>query len=602
MQNEIKRRAQIYGIVAVLLAIVLGTICYNLGIAPTKTTQPSSNIFRTFSGEEEILDFLTANSKIQGPFVFLGPFDIQQFQVRSAIESSQLGYFTSQGVWETPATIELKYSTTNIQVAGVDEADIVKTDGKYIYTVSNNNIFILEACPVEEAKIISKLTFNDTSICGIFVSPDSERLAVLGCKYKFPEVYRTYIIDVKTFVEVYDVSNKSEPQLLKNFTMTGSYFNSRMIGNYLYLVVGQPAYVIYDTVILPKIYLKDEVKEVDASKIYYVDSADDYYQYVTIVAINMRDAAEEPTYTTIMMGGTSIMYASLNNIYITFQEWNGNAAIYRVRIENSSINPEAKGTLPGRVLNQFSMDEFNGYFRVATTTRLGDTTQNNVYILDMNLTIVGKLEDIAPGEAIHSARFIGSRCYLSTSVVRRDPFFVIDVENPLEPKVLGYLKIPGFTSYLHPYDENHLIGIGKDETNNVKISIFNVSNVSSPVEIDSYAFKYDWSDTQVLSDHKAFLFDRSKNLLAIPVSLYKDRVCLWQGQGLYVFNITLSEGLVLMGNITHFEEGVDYWNNAYWVQRSLYIENALYTISHVKIKINSLEDLRELAEIRLVAP
>ena len=606
MESKIKRRAQLYGVVAVLLALVLGTLCYNFGVNIPKfqPSGPSSGVLTAFSSYEELRSFLTTNSRTQGPFLFLGPVDVNLSPVRIFVESSQVTYITAQGLSPAPASaLEFEYSATNIQVAGVDEADIVKIDGEYIYLVSGNSVIILKAYPAEEAGILSKMTFNETFPTEIFVSQDGNRLAVLGSKYKFPELgYRSFIIDVKTFANIYDISNKSEPALLTNFTITGSYFNSRMISDYVYFVVSQPAYVIYDTVILPKIYLEDGIKEISASEILHSEASDDYYLYTTVVALNMQDASQEPTQKTIMLGGTSSMYVSLSNIYITFPELDGESTIYRIRIENSTINPEAQGKVSGRELNQFSMDEYNNYFRIATTTWTNGSTQNNVYILDMNLSVVGRLENItlAFGEQIDSARFIGNRCYLSTSVVRRDPFFVIDVENATEPKVLGYLKIPGFTRYLHPYDENHIIGIGRDENNRVKISLFDVSNVSAPVEIDMYNVTGDWSDTPVLTEHKAFLFERSKDLLVIPVSVFNYGIeKYWQWQGAYVFNITLSDGIVLKGNITHQEDVGIYWDSTYWVKRSLYIEDVLYTVSDRKIKMNSLEDLVLLNKLEL---
>ena len=599
MLKEIKKHAQIYGVVAVILAVMLGALCYNFGIYPAEFKPPvqsSSGFLNTFSSYEELKNFLTTNSRTQGPFLFLGPLDINLGPVRSMVESSQSAYFTAPGLSSEPT-----YSTTNIQVAGVDEADIVKTDGEYVYLVSGSNVFILKAYPAGEAKILSQITFNDSSFGGIFVSQDSNRLAVLGCKYKFPEFYyQTFIIDVKTFVNVYDISNKSKPVLSTNFTITGSYFNSRVIGDYVYFVVSQPSYVIYDTVILPKVYLNGEKKEIGASEILYSNASDNYFLYTTVVALNMQNTTEEPTRRTIMLGGTSSMYVSLNNIYITFPELNGQkTTIYRIRVENSTINPEAKGEVSGHELNQFSMDEYNKHFRIATTKWVNGTTQNNLYILNMNLSMVGSLENIAPNEAIDSARFIENRCYLATSIVRRDPFFVIDVENATEPKILGYLKIPGFTRYLHPYDESHIIGVGRSENNSVKISLFDVSNVSAPVEVDMYSVGGVWSDTLVLTEHKAFLFDKSKDLLAIPVSIYYNGDKYWQWQGLYVFNITLSRGITLRGNITHQENGAIYWDSTYQVKRALYIENVLYTVSDKKIKMNSLEDLTEIKEIQL---
>jgi len=599
MQKEIKKRAQLYGIVAVLLAIVLGTLCYNLGVNPPEFQSPqSSALLGTFSSYEELRSFLTTNSRAQGTFVFLGPLDFRIPEIINALpDFVEAQVVTAPRLFSAPEQVlEFRYSITNIQVTGVDEADIVKTDGEHIYLASGHNIFILKAYPPEEAEVLSKITFNDTYPIEIFISPN--RLAVLGCKYNFPEsYYRNFIIDVKTFLNVYDVSNKSEPALLRNFTMTGSYFNSRMIGDYVYFVVSQPAYVIYDTVILPKIYSNDGMKEISASGILYSKASDNYFLYTTVVALNMQNTAEEPTSKTLLLGGTSSMYVSLGNIYITFPEPEGETTIYRIRVENSTINPEAKGEVPGHELNQFSMDEYNNYFRIATTTWVNGSTQNNLHILDMNLSTVGSLENIAPGETIDSARFIGNRCYLATSIVRRDPFFVIDVENATEPKILGYLKIPGFTRYLHPYDENHIIGVGRDENNSVKISIFDVSNVSAPVEIDTYTVRGVWSDTSVLTEHKAFLFDKSKELLVIPVSITFDQYKGSWWQGAYVFNITLSNGLVLRGNVTHQEVGMSGWEDSYWVKRSLYIENTLYTVSDKKIKMNRLEDLLLISEI-----
>lgn len=598
MQREIKKRATLYGAVAILLAIIFGSLCYNLGSIPQiQLSQPS--IFKAFGSTEEIKDYLTTNSGTYDPFLFVGPADTNVAQLRTMIESSSDSFATPSGLAQESA-----YSTTNIQVSGVDEADIVKTDGEYLYVISGANVFILKAYPSDEAEILSKIVFNDTNIVGIFVSESGERLAVLGSKYRFPkysygDLVGSVVIDVKTFLNVYDISNKSAPSPLTNFTMTGSYFNSRMIGNYVYFVVSQPAYIILETVILPKIVASDGIREINASQVFYSEASDDYFMYTTIIAMNIQDITEEPAYKTLMLGGTSSMYVSPNNIYITFPEPYGKTTIYRIRIENSTISPEAKGTVAGRELNQFSMDEYDSHFRIATTTRIDwTTTHNNLYTLNMNLSIVGKLENIAPNETIDSARFIGNRCYLSTSVVQRDPFFVIDVENATEPRVLGYLKIPGFTRYLHPYDEDHIIGVGRD-AGHIKISIFDVTNVSAPIEMDMYSIQGGWSDTPVLTDHKAFLFDKSKDLLAIPISAHLGYYPeYWQFQGLYVFNITLSQGIILRGNVTH-QDGVEYWDSSYWVKRALYIENVLYTISDKKVKLNNLEDLALIEEITL---
>jgi uncharacterized secreted protein with C-terminal beta-propeller domain len=295
-----------------------------------------------------------------------------------------------------------------------------------------------------------------------------------------------------------------------------------------------------------------------------------------------------------MMGGTGSMYVSLNNIYITFPEWSGQTPIYRIHIENTTISPEAKGNVSGHEINQFSMDEYDGYFRIATTEWVNGTPRNNLYVLNMNLSIVGSLENLAPpGEIMDSTRFIGNRCYLSTSTVRKDPFFVIDVGNVTQPKILGNLSIPGFTRYLHPYDDDYVIGVGIDG-NEVKMMLFNVTNVSAPVNMSEYRVTgYDWSDTPVLTEHKAFLFDKTKDLLVIPIKTP------YYTQDAYVFNITLSNGLVLKGSVTHQNGSVYYYDSNYWITRALYIENVLYTISNNIIKMNDLETLALINEIEL---
>jgi uncharacterized secreted protein with C-terminal beta-propeller domain len=243
-----------------------------------------------------------------------------------------------------------------------------------------------------------------------------------------------------------------------------------------------------------------------------------------------------------------------------------------------------------------------------------------VYVLDMNLTVVGRLENLAPGENFHSARFMGNRCYLVT-FKKTDPLFVIDLSNATNPLVLGELKIPGYSDYLHPYDETHLIGVGKNTVEaeegefawyqGIKVSLFDVSNVTNPVQDASYVIGDRGSDTPVLTDPKAFLFDRSKNLLAIPVmvakideSKYPSPVPpyaygepVWQGA--YVFDISLYHDLVLEGRITHLNIDMSINEQEYWVQRSLYIGDVLYTVSDRMVKMNSLEDLSPIGEVAL---
>jgi len=552
----------------------------------------------------------------------------------------------AESVNAVPAPSVSGHSTTNIQVAGVDEADIVKTDGEYIYLVSGNKTIIVQAYPSEQAEVLSEIEVGGTVI-GIFINEDADRLVVFeqetpnypyydvrwGTEDKF---YMPYI-SPKVYIKVYDVSDIENPQLQREVSANGQYVSSRMIGDYVYVVVNEPVYEQDDEINLPKIGSGSNETEIQATDIYYSDVADYYYMYTTIVAINTQNDGQEPTSETILLGASSNLYVSADNIYLTFPVWGTDilrrdgwdsqrTSVHRIHIEGDKIEPAASGEVPGMVLNQFSMDEYDGYFRVATTT-YGQTTQNNVYVLNMALNITGSLTDLAPGERIYSARFMGERGYLVT-FKQVDPLFVIDLADPYAPQVLGYLKVTGYSDYLHPYDETHIIGIGKETTDagtfawyqGVKISLFDVSDVGRPVEISKLEIGDRGTDSPVLWDHKAFLFDRSRNLLVMPIleakvdeTKYSEADLVWAYgqpvyQGAYVFDISIDNGLQLRGRITHVEnitapeQDYYYYYSPFAVERSLYIENVLYTISQAKIKMNSLESLDYINEVELPHP
>jgi uncharacterized secreted protein with C-terminal beta-propeller domain len=325
------------------------------------------------------------------------------------------------------------------------------------------------------------------------------------------------------------------------------------------------------------------------------------------------------------MGRAQNIFVSSNNIYMTCTDSEAKKTIiHKITIASGKIEYKSQGEVPGRVLNQFSMDEYQGYFRIATTTghvsRIGSgSAKNHVYVLDEGLDIVGRLEGIAPGERIYSARFMGSKAYLVT-FKKVDPLFVIDLSDSRNPKVLGELKIPGYSDYLHPYDEMHLIGVGKETEDagsfawfqGVKIALFDVSDPENPQEISKYVIGERGTDSYALRDHRAFLFSKSKNLLVIPVSVVENRKSSWwhawiSWQGAYVFEVSLDDGFVLKGGVTHYEDNDETWDDySYYsdpdrsVKRSLYIDDVLYTISSGLVKMNKLDDLSEINEVKLL--
>ncbi|MDO8871740.1 MAG: beta-propeller domain-containing protein [Methanoregula sp.] len=289
--------------------------------------------------------------------------------------------------------------------------------------------------------------------------------------------------------------------------------------------------------------------------------------------------------------------------------------IHKIGINNGAITYLAKGEVPGYLKNQFAMDEYGGNLRVATTsdvwTTKGQYEYNNVFVLDSAMKTIGSLTHIAVQEKIYSTRFIGDRLYMVT-FKRIDPFFVIDLSTPASPKILGKLKIPGYSDYLHPYDKNLIIGIGKEtsandwggvSTQGLKLALFDVSDVEHPRQVGKVEIGDAGSDSAALSDHRAFLFDKSKNLLVIPARVVRqdagqdkklsgDRLQIWYGA--YVFGVNPDTGFVLRGTVEHGTGGSGY----YWygssqneVKRSLYIGDTLYTLSSAKILANSLSQI-----------
>jgi uncharacterized secreted protein with C-terminal beta-propeller domain len=530
------------------------------------------------------------------------------------------------------------YSGTNVQVEGVNEADIVKTDGDYIYVVSGDEVVIVDAYPPQSAEAVSNITIEGFPL-ELFVN--GNRLVVFENvgSYDYYGGSGMYVMDMcydrlafcganyynpRTSVKVYDITSRENPTLFSEVTVNGTYYDSRMIDGYVYVVVTHYFEYGTDYAVLPVFEQNGVQLMVKATEIGYFDVKASSYILTTVFSVNVN-MKTDIKYDVFLTDATQALYATSENLYLTSTEYvyrtmlwsrDGSDAnrektwIHRIGIDSGRILYSQSTRVPGTVLNQFSMDEYNGYFRIATTTGQvwDNSSETNIYVLDGELNLEGKLEGLAPTERIYSARFMGDRCYLVT-FRQVDPFFVIDLSNPKAPVVLGELKIAGYSDYLHPYDENHVIGLGKEDSR-LKLSLFDVTDVKSPSEVSRYLVGddegYSYSDSYALNDHKAFLFSKSKDLLVIPVSVSKSYKNYWQGA--YVFKLTLENGFELEGEIDHHEDDsaegdnpseyyMDYYD--YNVKRSLYIEDGLYTISNDMIKINGLADLSDIKDISI---
>jgi len=620
------------GLLTVLLIVSLSVVSIaNSYLQLGNLNTPSSKLEK-FASYDEFRAFMNSRSTyaIRGVYDFLGgPIFSSQIATPSAAERA--GLVTS-------------YSSTNIQVEGVDEADFVKTDGEYLYLVSNSHFFIVKAYPPEEAAIPSKVEVNG-SVLGLFVDKDRLALFLGGFPYVAYDCVNCGVAsralppqpfaDGNTTIQVYDITDRTQPKLISKVSAMGKYVDSRMIGDYVYVVVNAIAYAGQ----LPEISVNDRTMEIPATEVYYSNITDYGYFFTTVIAINIQDLSEEPNFTTILTGATSTIYVSTENIYLTMAQFNPEplpnlsteprveeTVIHRLEIKRRDVKPAASGSIAGHPLNQFSMDEYNNHFRIASTIGWGQGWKNSLHILNMDLKVVGKVEDMAPGESIYSVRFMGDRAYVVT-FKKIDPLFAIDVSNPSNPTILGQLKIPGYSSYLHPYDENHLIGIGKDafpaEEGNfawyqgLKISLFEVSELSRPKEMGNLILGDRGSDSPILYDHKALLFDRERSILVIPVLLAEiardkysgDLPPYTQGeyifQGAYIFTVSPDSGIVVKGRITHLPDNGDlirsgdYFDSSYAVKRSLYVGNVLYTVSDKKVMMSDITTLERINEVDL---
>ncbi|MBU0685134.1 MAG: beta-propeller domain-containing protein, partial [Candidatus Thermoplasmatota archaeon] len=540
-------------------ALTAGAIGYAMTQGGEET--PLGGLLRPFSSHHELAEFL-GNIPSSGG------------------SSAYYGYGTP-----TEATMGLSdktpsHSTTNVQVAGVDESDLVKTDGEYLYIASYNNVTIIKAYPPAELANVTVLTAEDLigfervnmttyiSISGIYVLEN--RLVVVLSVFEYPtwtgnadyaEYYAGSWTGERAMVSVFDINDVAAPELLYSCGVSGYSLTSRIVDNYLYMIGQSSVWMVEEKPLLPLIWEVSHSEEFDVGQIYYDPETRDSSSFMNLLALDVLDGDYE--YSSILAGYASTVYMSPDALYLSIQKWSGDVVlvdarstpreewttrttVYKVAVDDLSMVNVARGEFRGWLLNQFSMDEKDGYLRVATTTSWSEP-RNGVYVLDSNLAVVGALEGLAPTERIYSARFLGDTLYLVT-FRQIDPFFVIDLSDHVTPKVLGELKIPGFSSYLHPVDDTHVIGIGS-ENNSVKISLYNVTDPTNPVEQSKYLAP-GWSWSMAQWDHKAFLFDRERDLLVIPMQvsdLYWGNSNYWTGA--YVFNVSAQDGISLWGTV-----------------------------------------------------
>ena len=540
------------------------------------------------------------------------------------------------------------FSTTNIQVAGVDEADVVKTDGNNIYTY-NETSHQIRVVRMSDMTLQKTIAFPDT-FSSIEMYLSAGKLVLIGHKYLSTGpyyLYRYYSPENKTIVAVYDITVPENPKLERYNQIDGDYRDSRLIGSTLYFLSTNtlrlpPIYMTTDTKMgnveyqktLQKLkndfalkYLVPQIREARATSVNgkYTQSirssvascsditfvlpdtetmkhVDFSPSFVSLSSFDIKDPTMKMK-SQLLFGDVSQIHMSQNSLYIasTITQTQGltdasclagrdcptwdysyesSTLIHRYSLANGGLTYAYTSKVPGNPMNQYSMDEDgDGNFRLVTQLYSWSSGANKntteLSVIAPNGKVIGSLPNIAPGENFQSARFIGSRLYLVT-FQQIDPLFVIDLSIPTAPKILGELKMPGYSKYLHPYDNDRLIGIGYDTYTNtyggtqnggLKIDLYNVKDVKNPKQEGSLTLGDNGSSSEVLTNPRAFVWYKEKNLLLMPAQLQysaHDPVDAYRVKSIYqgLIGISITPGSVSeKWRVTHIVPPADMEKN-----------------------------------------
>lgn len=551
------------------------------------------------------------------------------------------------------------FSETNTQVLWVDESDIVKTDGQYVYYISDyydydlnrnvKNVFIAKAYPADKMEVVKKIRLPENFYASDLYVADN-KLTIIATGYSSYD-YSYYWINrsTKTYVMTYDVTNKENLKLEKLFVVDGSYSKSRRIGDYLYVIsqnyVSFPYYSYKMGGVMPEFDMdKSMPKNIDIfatsdttkqnlthkwEKLPYnvsgwavANCADIEYimpdaetmkkysfspSYDIVSVINLKTPSEKVK-NKVIFGNTSEIYMSLDNLYLTshiytpvayscpfnarcimpwYNQWE-NTLIHKLAVSGNTLTYKTTNMVPGNPMTQYSMDEKDGNFRILTTKWYPEQ-ETQLYILDKELKKVSSLEWLGRGETFQSSRYIGDKLFLVT-FERIDPLFVIDLADAKNPKILWELKIPGYSTYLHPYDDTHIMGLGYDTITNqwggtqngwVKVDLYEVNYdkkcgdawlTSDEVakcksgdykgiivkQLHTKTFGEAGSYSEALHNPRMFIWNKSKKLLLLPATLYKnDAVDMYKRvdffQGLVSIWIDTTTGISEKSRVTHLD-------------------------------------------------
>jgi len=560
-----------WGALALTAIVWAGAGC---DIFPDGGDESQNARLQPFSSEAELRDYLVGqNSKPSRPgILFNGAVDFDEAAggdggMPTAAPSAD----NSGGGMSTGDS--RNYSGTTEQEAGVQEADVMKSDGTYFYVLSRNVLRIVKAAPADNMSVVSSVELDGW---GIELYLAGDRVVALTAPeqpyYLSPPGIAVDAMIAPDFapyrpqaeITVINVADRTNPAVLSRTRLDGTINTSRMIGDRVYLVIANYPDIFvqplldgvqkrsFSDVPLADI-LPDIAIEVAGAEVYRgnINAYDDHFRPeaedgLGLTSLVTFDINQPQTYDAqTIVAYPANVYASTEALYLTDQsyDFSGDVRettdIYKFILTQNGVAQAAAGTVPGRVLNQYSMSEHQGFLRVATTKGpiwgpTGQETQssNHVYVLEQvndELTVAGSIDNLAPGEAIFSARFIGDKGYLVT-FEQIDPLFTLDLSDPRAPKAVGELKVPGFSTFIVPMGENHLLTVGQDTdeqfgfANGVRLSIFDVSDFANPVLAHHTVIGLDGSAySDALYNPKAFTYFPEGDMVALPINFYAMR-------------------------------------------------------------------------------
>lgn len=479
-------------------------------------------------------------------------------------------------------------------------------------------------------------------------------------------------------ITVFDVTDRAHPQVVREMRFSGSYINSRRIESAVFTVLhipvlGMPSLPAWPALVprcpdgwsrcaVERAFhelreanraairaadlgrwvasVTDTVYEasgprsttdllVDCRKVYASDLADGD-SLLAVVAFD--STALEPAAVTSVLGRPGATYATQDALYIASRHSTGDGGVYFseaddygdvTTVHKFALDPEtptvsylATGVAEGRILNQFSMDEYDGRLRIATTTGWlpSPSVHSTLSVLeprDGTLQVVGRLDDIAPSEDIRAVRFDGPKGFIVT-FKKTDPLFALDLADPEHPRIAGELHIPGYSTYIHRMDETHLLSIGYDADDmgsfawfdGIQLQIFDVTDLANPLLLHREVIGTRGSTSDAATDHLAFNYFPPRDALAIPMV-----ICEGGGDGMYgttltfsgllVYRVTVAGGFDLLGRVSHADPAdTGYYGCSNWwtesnspVQRSIFMDDYVFSVSANAIKINRLDTL-----------